>query len=72
MEKIQTKKMKKITKKTSATPEVKKDWEEYEIFCMKYHQKTHGELTYHWRDIPEKVLFEAGFIHSFNGLRMKR
>ncbi len=44
----------------------------YELYCMKYHRENYNQETYHWQNIPETILFDSGFIHDFNNLRLKR
>ncbi len=39
---------------------------------MKYHHEKYGHTTWHWTNVPESVLYDAGFIHDFNRLRLKR
>jgi superfamily II DNA or RNA helicase len=48
------------------------DWLNYEYMCMREHENLFNEIAFHWTRIPEKLLFQAGFIHDFNKLRMKR
>ncbi len=45
---------------------------EYELYSVKHHQQKHGQVAWHWTNVPETVLYNAGFIHDFNVLRMKR
>ncbi len=44
----------------------------YEYQILHYHQKTTGQKTYHWKHIPEEILYESGYIHEYNNLRLKR
>lgn len=48
------------------------EWLKYEHMCIIKHEKETNEKTFHWTRIPEKMLYEAGFIHDFNKLRMQR
>ncbi len=48
------------------------DWLNYEYMCMREHENLFNEIAFHWTRIPEYMLFQAGFIHDFNKLRMKR
>jgi superfamily II DNA or RNA helicase len=44
----------------------------YEHYSIDYHRKNYDQTTWHWTQIPETVLYESGFVHDFNNLRMKR
>ena len=44
----------------------------YEHYCVNQHQVNYNEITYHWTNIPESVLYESGFITNFNELRLRR
>ncbi len=44
----------------------------YEHYCIDYHRNHYDETAWHWTQIPEIVLYESGFVHDFNNLRMKR
>ena len=66
---LTAKKMKKIPSE--------KSWNQlnatnYEYYCVDYHRKTNGHLTWHWANTPESVLFESGFLNDFRALRLKR
>ncbi len=44
----------------------------YEHYSIDYHRKNYDAISWHWTQIPETVLYESGFVHDFNNLRMKR
>lgn len=44
----------------------------FEHLCVQMHQEQAEQLTYHWSNIPESVLYESGFITNFNELRLRR
>ena len=44
----------------------------FEHYCIDLHQKKHNQITYHWNNIPEDILFECGFITNFNKFRLNR
>lgn len=44
----------------------------YEHYCIDYYRNHYDETAWHWTQIPEIVLYESGFVHDFNNLRMKR
>ncbi len=63
------------TKLVSASDETtwnQKNATNYEYYSIHDHQKNINEISWHWSQIPEYVLYESGFIHDFNKLRMKR
>ena len=45
---------------------------EYELQCIEYHRIKYNHETYHWSNIPEDILYNSGFIHNYNELRLKR
>ncbi len=47
-------------------------FQDYEFYCIDYHRQNYNQKTYHWKFIPESVLFDAGFITDFNKIRMNR
>jgi len=50
-----------------------KDWYLYELYSLEDHKKDyHNREVYHWHNVSEEILCEAGFIHDFNKLRLKR
>ena len=44
----------------------------FELYTMKYHRDNYNQETYHWNTIPEYILYESGFIHNYNNLRLTR
>jgi hypothetical protein len=48
------------------------NYQKYEYQILDYHQKETGQKTYHWKNIPEYILYESGYIHSYNNLRLSR
>jgi len=47
-------------------------WETFELYSIDYHRSKHNHTTWHWNDIPEDHLNNAGFIHDFNKHRLRR
>jgi superfamily II DNA or RNA helicase len=45
---------------------------QYEYQCINEHIKRFNAIAWHWSHIPEDELYEAGWIHSFNKLRLSR
>ncbi len=45
---------------------------DYEHFSIQFHQNKYNQTSYHWTQLSENMLFEAGFIHDFNELRLRR
>ena len=45
---------------------------EYEFHMCDYHRANICNDVWHWKYIPEEQLFNAGFITSFNKLRLSR
>ncbi len=50
----------------------KKYFRDYELFCLKYHEKNYNEKYWDWRHIPEYVLINSGFITDYNSIRLLR
>ncbi len=48
------------------------NWRDYEHFIVKYHQDTYNQESYHWSNIPEELLYKAGFINDTNKIRLQR
>ena len=44
----------------------------YELYCIDYHQNLTNDETWHWKNIPESILFDSGFVTDFNKLRLRR
>ncbi len=44
----------------------------YELYCIDYHQNSTNHQTWHWRNIPESILYDSGFVTDFNKLRLRR
>ncbi len=44
----------------------------YELYCIDYHQSLTNHETWHWKNIPESILFDSGFVTDFNKLRLRR
>ena len=67
--------MYKKTKKIIPRPEMSWNQENatnYEYYSIHHHQEKVNKISWHWSQIPEYVLYESGFIHDYNKLRMKR
>lgn len=47
-------------------------WQEYEIQVLRHHIEKHGHEAWHWSNVPEDHLYDAGIIHSFNRHRLLR
>ena len=47
-------------------------WYDYELYATKHHQNKTNDITYHWKNIPDQILFDSGFINNFNKLRLTR
>ena len=45
---------------------------QFEHYCINLHQTKYNQIAYHWNNIPEDILFDAGFITDFNQLRLSR
>lgn len=45
---------------------------DYEHFSIEFHQNKYNQPSYHWTQLSEHMLFEAGFIHDYNELRLRR
>ncbi len=45
---------------------------EYEHQCIKYHDENFNMKSWHWKYIPEEILYECGFIINYNELRERR
>ena len=50
----------------------KEHYLQFEHYCVNLHQTKYDQIAYHWNNIPEDVLFDAGFITDFNQLRLSR
>ena len=48
------------------------NYKNYELYTINHHRNETKHITWHWDAIPENVLYESGFIHDYNKLRMKR
>ncbi len=44
----------------------------YELYSIDYHQSLTNHQTWHWRNIPESILYDSGFVTDFNKLRLRR
>ncbi len=44
----------------------------YELYTIDYHQSSTNHQTWHWRNIPESILYDSGFVTDFNKLRLRR
>lgn len=44
----------------------------YEEYCIEYHREKNNHTVWHWNEVPESVLYDSGFIHDFNKVRMRR
>lgn len=47
-------------------------WMAFEKFVMDYHRRTLGRTTYHWPDVPERVLVAAGYLAAARLSQSKR
>jgi hypothetical protein len=47
-------------------------WKQYEFYVIEQHIAKYGHTVWHTDVIPEKELFNSGFIHDFNSHRLKR
>ena len=45
---------------------------DYELYSIKYHSEKYNHTTWHWRNIPEEELENAGWITDYNKHRLKR
>ena len=43
----------------------------YEHFCMDYQRNNFKHITWHWSQIPITILYESGFIHDYNKVRLE-
>lgn len=48
------------------------DWEYFEHASILHHANKYGHTTWHWSRVPEKALYDAGYIHTYNEIRMRR
>jgi superfamily II DNA or RNA helicase len=49
------------------------EWQQFEYSSIHYLQNIYpDEHVYHWSDVPEDLLFEAGYINDFNEYRLKK
>jgi len=48
------------------------DWYKFELYSIDHHRSKHNHKTWHWNDVPEDHLYNAGYIHNFNEHRLRR
>jgi hypothetical protein len=48
------------------------DWRNFECHAIAEHWRLTRHETCAWQHVPEAWLYESGFIHDFNALRMAR
>ena len=44
----------------------------YEHHCIDYHRTTFNHKSWHWRNVPEDILFNSGFIYDGNYERLRK
>ncbi len=49
-----------------------KDYKLFEFYIVNEHQTQTNHITYHWDHIPHDLLYEAGFIGSYQDARLER
>jgi hypothetical protein len=50
----------------------KKNYLNFEHYCINKHNLDFNQITYHWSNIPDTLLIESGYFNSEYELRMKR
>ena len=48
------------------------DYTEYEYDVVRVHSERPNTKVWHWSNVPEEHLYEAGYIHNFNKERLER
>ncbi len=44
----------------------------FEHYCINKHTNDFNEITYHWSNIPEDLLYKSGFIKNYHEFRLNR
>lgn len=44
----------------------------FELYCINKHIEEFNEETYHWSNIPDKILIDSGYFKSYEKLRLRR
>jgi len=47
-------------------------WRQYEHYVISHHRSSTTHTVYHWDDVPEEWLYDAGILHDFNTWRLER
>lgn len=48
------------------------DWNTFEHASIIYHAQKYPHETWHWSKIPETVLYDSGYIHTYNEWRLAK
>jgi superfamily II DNA or RNA helicase len=47
-------------------------WQKYEKYAVNYHHDITNHTTYHWKNIPEQMLEDSGYLTDYNRVRKQR